>query len=159
MSCFSLSRAVADIVCICMFLSRCEGPYVLKINVKKCFYQIYVDGDGNIISRNVFDTYIKDVFLESWLLQSARVLLVCMFEVWPAPGAWTSFPKCGGGARTSTVLGAFPGTRGRPDLKHAPQQKHGQTIFRYPAKAPQQQPRAAHSRRDRRCGHPPTLDT
>ncbi len=35
------------------------------------------------------------------------------------------------GASAPAVLRGFPGPRGRPDLKHAPQ-KTGQTAFRYP---------------------------
>jgi hypothetical protein len=36
------------------------------------------------------------------------------------------------GAKPPTFLQAFPGSRGRPDFKNAPQ-KSGQTAFRYPA--------------------------
>jgi len=33
-------------------------------------------------------------------------LLGCLFEVWPAPGAWENLPKCGG--QGSHILGGFP---------------------------------------------------
>ena len=56
--------------------------------------------------------------------------LGCVFEVWPAPGARESLQK-GGGLRPQTFLKAFPGPRGRPDLKNAPN-KSGQTVSRYP---------------------------
>ncbi len=43
----------------------------------------------------------------------------CIFEVWPAPGAREGFQKCGG-AKPPTFWKVFPGPRGRPDLKNAP---------------------------------------
>ncbi len=56
--------------------------------------------------------------------------LGCIFEVWQAPGARESLNKNVGG-EAPHILKAFPGPRGRPDLKNAPQ-KSGQTAFRYP---------------------------
>ncbi len=56
-----------------------------------------------------------------------------VFEVWPAPEAQESLQVCGV-AKPPTFLKAFPGPRGQPDLKYAPQ-KSGQTAFRYPGSA------------------------
>ncbi len=45
-------------------------------------------------------------------------ILGCVFEVRPAPGAREGPQKCG--ASPPAFLKAFPGPRGRPDLKNAP---------------------------------------
>ncbi len=54
----------------------------------------------------------------------------CVFEIWPAPGAWESLQKCGV-ASPPTFLKAFPDPRGRPDLKNSPQK----TLARLPSGA------------------------
>ncbi len=64
--------------------------------------------------------YLKAVWPDFW----------GVFEVWPAPGARESSQKCGV-LRPPTFLKTFPGPRGRPDLKNAPQ-KSGQTAVKYP---------------------------
>ncbi len=64
--------------------------------------------------------YLKAIWPDFW---------GCIFEVWLAPGARESLQKYG--AKTPTFCKAFPGPRGRPDLKHA-SKKSSQTAFRYP---------------------------
>ena len=54
-------------------------------------------------------------------------LLGCLFEVWPAPGAWENLPKCGG--QGSHILGGFP----RPPGPARPPKRTPKNPARHPS--------------------------
>ncbi len=56
----------------------------------------------------------------NWMPEGSLAGFVgCIFEICPAPEAREGLRKCGE-AKPPTFLKAFPGPRGRPDLKNAP---------------------------------------